>query len=37
MGDCVTAIYVELAGFSSFELLGEIDETGGYLERTIRR
>ena len=36
-GDCVTAIYVELAVFSLFELLDEIDESGGYLERTIRR
>jgi len=37
MGDCVTAIYVELVLFSLFELLDEIDETVGYLERTIRR
>ena len=37
MGDFVPAIYVELAVFSSFELLNEIDETGGYFERTIRQ
>jgi len=37
MGDCVTAISVELVLFSLFELLDEIDETGGYFERRIRQ
>jgi hypothetical protein len=37
MGDRVTAISVELVLFSLFELLDEIDETVGYLKRTIRR
>jgi len=37
MGDCVTAISVELVLVSLFELLDEIDETGGYFERRIRQ
>ena len=37
MGDCVTAIYVEIAVFSLFEVLDEIDESVGYFERTFRR